>query len=924
MTQPAEADAWFTPLPARRDELHDPNAAPTPETPTAGGSFIRSTTKGAAPSLGGLAGAGAGAEAGMALGAAGGPIGVAAGGIVGGLVGGFGGGYLVERAQDALLPESVKRALGLDAETQAADEAAQPWATFGGRMLPQVMTMGVSKSAMQFGLGAVIGGGTEAGTEYASTGTIDAGKVAASSAAGAVFGGDPNRMGRPFFGGGQRAVQAVRDIPYGSGATAAVTGARQIVAAGIDRAAAAQERSFAALFPHLPASVQRRWAAAGTLDDHMATEAARRAVGEQATPEERAAFAVLDANSFVRDSRPPGFEATPAADSVHGERLGVMTAALHAGTALPNFGARLVPGQGYSGDAAVAARLIHLESGGDASARNPIPGQTASGLGGITDATWRGLRAKYFAETAEQAMAARGNPDAQRATLAMAVRDERDLLQRAGVPVNDANVRTLHRFGPKGLDVIRADPETPLGAVIPAKWIAVNPELKGMTAGDAIALASREMGGRGDVPRVRAAVAGAAEPDEGDAWTTIVERLAREEGGEAPGALFHPDVGPIDVMWGNEEGGLRHILDKHPEVVDRLPDHLAAMEVVRQSDNRIRLESADHGAGVRLDYDGQAKRWLVTAYEKDASAPTDVTRAGAEGQDGSPAREAGRDIGGRRAGGKATDALTFLTRAGGIRDDEGHALGSQRNLQTSVVGAGKLIRDGGMSIDAAGERLWEAGYFGPPEVTERPSEADVLDLIERSTRERVIAPEHVADEYEARARVEDARARERADDDLDAALEMWRSSGLAVDFSKAERRYALQQMAAGLDAERAVDLTMNTPAEEIAEVIGVPASKVRKPASDEAYAFFEALARETPARDALSSYDDPAGDGAAMQSDGARHDIEAMAAQGDETVYDLGDGRSGTIEQLLADLDEEADAIAAARACMAPGNGGEA
>jgi len=87
------------------------------------------------------------------------------------------------------------------------------------------------------------------------------------------------------------------------------------------------------------------------------------------------------------------------------------------------------------------------------------------------------------------------------------------------------------------------------------------------------------------------------------------------------------------------------------------------------------------------------------------------------------------------------DAITFLASRGGIRNDEGHDLLQGRNLQRNVPTYGKLIRQNGLSIDAAGEALWDAGYFGPPETTPRPTENQVLEFIEAATRTKAYLPE---------------------------------------------------------------------------------------------------------------------------------------------------------------------------------------
>ena len=50
------------------------------------------------------------------------------------------------------------------------------------------------------------------------------------------------------------------------------------------------------------------------------------------------------------------------------------------------------------------------------------------------------------------------------------------------------------------------------------------------------------------------------------------------------------------------------------------------MHIVSRSENRIKLESDTHQASVRLTWDNQEKKWLLTAFEKkEASEPIDKT-----------------------------------------------------------------------------------------------------------------------------------------------------------------------------------------------------------------------------------------------------------------------------------------------------------
>lgn len=146
------------------------------------------------------------------------------------------------------------------------------------------------------------------------------------------------------------------------------------------------------------------------------------------------------------------------------------------------------------------------------------------------------------------------------------------------------------------------------------------------------------------------------------------------------------------------------------------------------------------------------------------------------------------------------DALTFLARRGGIRDDEGHDLKAGRNLQKFVPRSGPLIRPKGMSIDDAGEALWEAGYFGPADTTPRPTERQVLDLLERGKAAPVFTAEVQAERDAETAAAEQAQAEARARADV-----RTEANALGETLNKSQTEEVLAAMARDkLDADEAV------------------------------------------------------------------------------------------------------------------------
>lgn len=111
-----------------------------------------------------------------------------------------------------------------------------------------------------------------------------------------------------------------------------------------------------------------------------------------------------------------------------------------------------------------------------------------------------------------------------------------------------------------------------------------------------------------------------------------IDFLLKQKTGEAIGALSHKDIGEISLVYGNDKAGLKKIAEKHPEVLEDLQGIIDGMEIVKQSDNRIKLESDTHFAVVSRDYEGTPRTpWLLSAFEKkgkENSAPDNTMDTG--------------------------------------------------------------------------------------------------------------------------------------------------------------------------------------------------------------------------------------------------------------------------------------------------------
>lgn len=147
-------------------------------------------------------GATIGGVAGATLGSAFGPAGTIAGGVAGGLLGG-------------LAQESLQAVMGLKTEQDIAQDRmdqerdATRYARFAGEFLPQLLTerlgtgtltkaaAGELSAIANLAAGAGIGGGITAAIDYFQNDTIDPGKVAIASLAGAIL--EPRKQAQTLF-----------------------------------------------------------------------------------------------------------------------------------------------------------------------------------------------------------------------------------------------------------------------------------------------------------------------------------------------------------------------------------------------------------------------------------------------------------------------------------------------------------------------------------------------------------------------------------------------------------------------------------------------------------------------------------------------------------------------------------------------------
>lgn len=134
-----------------------------------------------------------------------------------------------------------------------------------------------------------------------------------------------------------------------------------------------------------------------------------------------------------------------------------------------------------------------FESGNNPKAVNPQSG--AAGEFQFLPQTWADVRAKNPDLNLP--------PDPRQAPPELQAEAERrfragnaQTLQTAGLPVTPANLYLAHRTGAQGAQtLLKADPNAPMASIVPANWIAQNPDMQGKTVGQFIAMANERFPG---------------------------------------------------------------------------------------------------------------------------------------------------------------------------------------------------------------------------------------------------------------------------------------------------------------------------------------------------------------------------------------------------------------------------------------------
>ncbi len=272
----------------------------------------------------------------------------------------------------------------------------------------------------------------------------------------------------------------------------------------------------------------------------------------------------------------------------------------------------------------VVEKIIGVESGGRATAKNPK--SSAEGLGQFIDSTWLNMVKSFRPDIAagksnSEILALKTNPALSREMTKRYAETNANMLTSAGIPATAGNIYLAHFLGPAGArQVLRTADDTALSSVLPAGVIKANGFLAGKDVGWIKNWSAKKMGGAA-TPQV------ASDPRFSSLDTGQLLGL-QQQAESAAAALAREQKAELTSQLATIKGAFQlgiatgdTSVTQHSILTSPLPDSDKAQLInslnSKNADNRLAADAISKmDSGQSLNpYDGDDKKGVSLAYD---------------------------------------------------------------------------------------------------------------------------------------------------------------------------------------------------------------------------------------------------------------------------------------------------------------------
>lgn len=107
-----------------------------------------------------------------------------------------------------------------------------------------------------------------------------------------------------------------------------------------------------------------------------------------------------------------------------------------------------------------------------------------------------------------------------------------------------------------------------------------------------------------------------------------IEKLLQEKRGYVRGAFYRKEVGDIDLVWGNENAGLNHLIQRRDKAYKSGEGKISGLDMARKipeiiekgtfyddNDDKIHIDFEEYRVAICPKYYNEKVNWIITAYD---------------------------------------------------------------------------------------------------------------------------------------------------------------------------------------------------------------------------------------------------------------------------------------------------------------------